>query len=798
MSERWPNQVRAIEGTVAAIERGVKRLCVTSPTGSGKTRCMTDLIEWAAANRHPVALYTKRKMLYDQTCRVLDKAEIRYGKRASGHDPNLFLDIQMCMTPTENSRVYKSESRALHRAKIVIVDECFPAGTLVSGVPIELLKVGDMVDTHLGLRRVATTYRRRRPERMLRLRLDDGRQIVCTPEHPVWTPKGFIAANELTTASMVLTMLAYEMPNLWLGRSSQIQDGIQTAVAVQQSSMQKRTLPAKDSKHVRQARRTDYPIPSNQRYAPTRGKGAGVIEAPTERIEARSSGRQRKAASDSAGCASRSVGLANRTSRSNQNSQRQWLSNLLQNRHWKLGIESWDRGRWWFPFQSSTAHPRRKKRGAFAFARVVDIEVLEQGSGHGPSEVCPDGYVYNLETAEAHTYFAEGVLVHNCHQHCGPTDQRIIEDHVSAGAAMIGYTATPLDLVGVDELLIAGTMSECLKIGALVKPETYAPDEPDLRHIKNYTVGRELTEGENVKSIMRPGVFARVFEAWKKHNPDAKPTLLFGPDVAGSLHFAEDFCKRGVPAAHIDGEQIWINGEFYPTDDEHREWLAGMSKSGDVKVVCNRFVLREGIDWPWIEVGSFATVFGSLTSFLQSGGRLLRAHPDKSKCVILDHGGNWHRHGSLAMDRHWELGMTSNRVAAERQERMRDKKEPEPITCPSCAKVRSSGATCPACGFTAHRRSRVVIQVDGKLKHVAGEIYKPRQQKMKPNTQQLWDRMYYRARSQKWDATFRQAEAMFFRENFYWPPRTLNRMPREPGDWFRKVSAVPQDALNHE
>jgi superfamily II DNA or RNA helicase len=295
---------------------------------------------------------------------------------------------------------------------------------------------------------------------------------------------------------------------------------------------------------------------------------------------------------------------------------------------------------------------------------------------------------------------------------------------------------------------------------------------------------------------MRPGVFGRILTAWKKHNPDGKPTLLFGPDVAGSLFFAQEFCKAGIKAAHIDGEQIWCDGKFYNTENDAREWLAAQSKSGEITVVCNRFVLREGIDWPWIEVGSFATVFGALTSFLQSGGRLLRSNPGKEKCIILDHGGNWHRHGSLAVDRHWKLGMTNQREVVERQERLREKKEQEPITCPQCGKVRSAGPACPACGVTTHRRARVVIQVDGTLKRVAGEVYKPRKERMAPNTQQLWERMYYRARSQKWNATFRQAEAMFFRENFYWPPKTLRLMPKESGDRFRRVKDVPKEALN--
>ena len=113
---RWPNQVRAFDGVVSALNRGVKKLCVTSPTGSGKTTMLTDMIEWSVEQKRPVALYTQRRMLYDQTCGVLEKAGIRFGKRASGHEANLFQDVQVCMTQTELSRVYKQQSRGLHGA----------------------------------------------------------------------------------------------------------------------------------------------------------------------------------------------------------------------------------------------------------------------------------------------------------------------------------------------------------------------------------------------------------------------------------------------------------------------------------------------------------------------------------------------------------------------------------------------------------------------------------------------------------------------------------------------------------
>ena len=89
----------------------------------------------------------------------------------------------------------------------------------------------------------------------------------------------------------------------------------------------------------------------------------------------------------------------------------------------------------------------------------------------------------------------------------------------------------------------------------------------------------------------------------------------------------------------------------------------------------------------------------------------------------------------------------------------------------------------------------MVVQIDGTLRPVEGDIYKPHRVKQYPNTSQLWQRMYYRAKNSRKGMTFRQAEALFLVENHYWPPRDLPFMPREPGDFWRKVSAVPSDSL---
>lgn len=394
---------------------------------------------------------------------------------------------------------------------------------------------------------------------------------------------------------------------------------------------------------------------------------------------------------------------------------------------------------------------------------------------------------------------ADRVLVDEGHLFVNPTATEILNAHHAAGAAYVLVTATPLGLAPLcDQLIVAGTTSELRKCGALVPALHYGPDEPDLKHIGKVALGEDLTEEQNRKAIMTPTIFSRVLESYATLNPERKPSILFAPGVAESIWFAERLTEAGIRAAHIDGEDVWIDGELHKSHDETRKKVFAAAKCGDVKVICNRFVLREGIDLPWLEHGILATVLGSLQSYIQVGGRLLRASPSmgKTHAVIQDHGGNWHRHGSLNSDREWRLEYTAPIVAGLRAERLREKREREPVLCPKCKMVLSC-PTCP-CGYRVEGKpkSRPVIQSDGTLKEMTGDIYRPRRTCQAANAAALWERMYYRALSRKWNATFRQAEARFAEENQWgWPSRDLPLMPVRPLDFFNRVKDVPPDRL---
>jgi superfamily II DNA or RNA helicase len=384
------------------------------------------------------------------------------------------------------------------------------------------------------------------------------------------------------------------------------------------------------------------------------------------------------------------------------------------------------------------------------------------------------------------------VLADEIHMQKGETIRKLWDWHRAHNAKMVPVTATPIGVSDMAESRVgAAPTSELRKCGALLPAYVYAPDELDASQVGRTKTGEFSYEG--IKAIWSTAIFGRVLDHWRKLNPEQRPTLLFAPGVAESIWFAEQFRDAGVRAAHIDGEDVWLDGEVHKSDRGMRDHVLSLSKSGEVKVVCNRFVMREGIDMPWIYHEILATPIGSTVSYIQTVGRLLRAHPGMDHVILQDHGGNWHRHGSPNEDRDWEAYWQApeHYAAATREERIRAKKEPEPITCPKCFAVRLTGPECHACGHRHTTKSRIVIQRDGTLKEMHGDIYKPRRVKLEPDTQKKWTQCVMRMRNAKGHArTFREARGLFVHENFYWPPGGLEMMPANEADWFRAIQDV--------
>ena len=92
------------------------------------------------------------------------------------------------------------------RFDLIVVDECFVAGTLVATPlgrrPIEQLAAGDAVLTSDGTMRIKRLVRNTATQ-LVEVKLGDGKTIRCTPEHPFFTDAGWVCAKNLAGRRLV-------------------------------------------------------------------------------------------------------------------------------------------------------------------------------------------------------------------------------------------------------------------------------------------------------------------------------------------------------------------------------------------------------------------------------------------------------------------------------------------------------------------------------------------------------------------------------------------------------------------
>lgn len=98
-------------------------------------------------------------------------------------------------------------------------DSCFIAGTLVQtyqgSIAIEKVKAGDLVLTRQGYKTVQWSAKTGENKQVTKLVFSNGAEVVCTPEHPIFTEnRGFVAASDLTGLDMFNTIGLWEKINV--------------------------------------------------------------------------------------------------------------------------------------------------------------------------------------------------------------------------------------------------------------------------------------------------------------------------------------------------------------------------------------------------------------------------------------------------------------------------------------------------------------------------------------------------------------------------------------------------------
>lgn len=390
------------------------------------------------------------------------------------------------------------------------------------------------------------------------------------------------------------------------------------------------------------------------------------------------------------------------------------------------------------------------------------------------------------------------VVVDEAHMQKTKVMGDILQYYEGKGARILLLTATPVAMKDwAQTLVVGGKLSEWRSCGALVPIYCYSPSQPDLRKVKRNNVG-EFVMDDGKKMEYLQTIAGEVMENMELLN-DGSPIMCYAPGVPESVWLTKKFCDRGHNFVHIDATDAVIDGKRVKMSQPLWDEIMAGVKSGDIKGLSSRFKLREGVDLPMAAHCVLATPVGSLASYLQIVGRVLRASPGKAKSILQDHGGCYHLHGSPNQDRPWDMlwKMSENTASTLNMDQVREGEAKEPIRCPKCGMERTSGSKCIGCGHEASKSLRAIRMESGELTEIEGPIVKPRRRLRKATTAEDWARMYWGLKRKKSKISFKQMEAFFCKEHGYLPPRDMPFMPKHFMDWSNIVHSVEMQDLHH-
>lgn len=246
------------------------------------------------------------------------------------------------------------------------------------------------------------------------------------------------------------------------------------------------------------------------------------------------------------------------------------------------------------------------------FAKIISVERV--------GGVVPE-YKYNLEVEGNHNYFANGILVSNCHHSSADSSYKVFSELDSA-YIRIGLTGTVDKSNPVNELKVYSGLAPVItkisndyliKRGVSAKPTCIMfhitqPEVSELEYVDAYDIGIVQNDFRN-----------EVIRAICKKETDSNHTVLIlverlehGANIAETLK-------------DLNRKVYYTNGQLNSSD---REELLEKLRNHDLDVLIASNILDEGVDVSGINAVIYARGMKSIRKLLQGIGRGLRAKED--------------------------------------------------------------------------------------------------------------------------------------------------------------------------
>jgi superfamily II DNA or RNA helicase len=695
-----PHQSADLEALRSETRAGRNPVLV-APCGYGKGTLISVIVHNATLKGHHVIFAVHGKSLVVDMSERVRKLGIEHGVLMGGEPRARWHSVQVASIDTLHRMAHPPQ------ASLVIIDECFVKGTLVTmgngfECPIEMVEVGDLVRTATGQGRVKAISRKQTSaSEQVVVKLSNGKRIECTTGHPFFSESGWIRAD-LLEGHTIFSEEALRSLREGINPSRK-----NVSEKVDRSALLWEVLCEESRESDVEAWRSV----ENGHYA----------EANWTQTEKSRREREHHRTATGVSVDPRPI-LEGRACHSDEGYADVGISNLLQTRLGGAQFDDRHRAGW--------AHSYRKRE----IAGLQEGHVFGDVRVESVSSVEPSRYasVYNLHISRHPSYFANGVLVHNCHMALSPTWRKTLDRYPNA--RVIGATATPIRLDGkglgkatgglFDSMVLGPSEDELISLGHLVGSRVLAPPPPsDLGTVKK-TAG-EFNQKELATVCDKTKLIGDIVTHWKRYASDKK-TAAFGVDQAHAHHIMEQFRDAGVQWAYVDAEtkqderaQIWKDLDYGS--------LMGVSSVGCISVGWDHSVVS-------CLISARPTV--SMGLWRQMLGRGSRPHPGKDHFLVLDHAGNTHRHapyGIFEASPEWSLDGAAIKEAG--------KKPPAVATCkhsyrfpdfrndppkiinglqlPCYATFRAGPENCPMCGIPLRVIGRKVEVVNGELQEIA-------------------------------------------------------------------------------
>ena len=315
--------------------------------------------------------------------------------------------------------------------KVYILDECFYKNTPIlladgTSLPISDIEVGTQIKNMVGTGVVKNVFKNLIPlERLCIIRLTDASHILTTKDHLFFTDSGWIEASELTEEDIIYEGITMHDMQKAIYKQDLSKDVLQGVYEETDSENRKRNNADKEGNV---AKAGEFGTNEGKQSHAQKGKHTknDSNKNPQRNIKPaiQNKGRQwnlHDSTAEVVPSTSKAMGI--RVCNSYKSPEGEWVPNIIQSRPCLTRENDSDRGGWESPQLEKEYIKRHKENGIARRVRVASIEVYERGN----NEQCFSSYIgdtekstgliemFDLEVSNHSSYFANNLLVHNCH-----------------------------------------------------------------------------------------------------------------------------------------------------------------------------------------------------------------------------------------------------------------------------------------------------------------------------------------------------------------------------------------------